>query len=197
MYVDGEGDRRADEERDRPSAGGQHVEAVGREQRAGDADHGGHTDTGREELEEEQSESNEQQQIGDRGAGDRVEELVDEAGLREPRHGGGSALDRAVVGDLLLGGLEHDAIAFVAVESVEHVRDRRDAFVGDPLAEHAEGAGVGQPDRAADERVEGVDRRRVGVGDRVGDRGVEVADLGTRGHARHVGDSEQMDGRAK
>ena len=70
--------------------------------RAG-ADDAGDADAGGEELEDQQGHADEQQQVGDRRAGDRVEHLVDERELRQYDRDDGLALHGAVVEHPLLG----------------------------------------------------------------------------------------------
>ena len=85
------------------------------------ADRAGEADAGREELEHEQRQAGEQQQVGDRRAGDRVEQLVDERQLREPDRGDRVEAGGAVVEHDEVGGDEHDAVLLEPVERLHHV----------------------------------------------------------------------------
>ena len=74
------------------------------------------------------------------------------------------------------------------------LRDRRDALVVDALLEDVERPGVGQPDRSVAEPLLGhaeVDLDAGGV-----ERHADVADAGAGRHAGHVGDGEDLGGRA-
>ena len=87
-------------------------------------------------------------------AGDGVEQLVDETELGEAHRGRRVPARRCRRRRTrLLGRLEHDVAARVAVERVDHVDDRRDALVGDPLLEDAEAAGVAEAERAVAQLV--------------------------------------------
>ena len=67
-----------------PRAGRQHAEAVATEQEGARADDAGHADARREQLEQEQRHPDHEQQVGDRRAGDRVHQPVEQRHLGEP-----------------------------------------------------------------------------------------------------------------
>ena len=99
LHVDGEPDERDDEQGDGPPAGLEHVEAVAAgEQRAG-TEAAGDTDARGEQFEDEQAEPDDEEQVGDRGRGERVELLLGERERDEPCAGFGDA-DRSIALDL-------------------------------------------------------------------------------------------------
>ena len=175
---------------DRPPARGQLGEAVARQDRARRADDAGDAHTGREELEDQQREADEEQQVRHRWAGDRVEQLIDQAELREACGGDRLALHGAGVGDPLDGGVEHHPVLLVAVERLEHVADGGDALVGDALLEDREVACLAEA-RPCCRAARSVRGR---AGSVVGDGRADVADAGAGRHAGDVGDGEHLGG---
>ena len=191
LHVDGERHHRQPEQADRPPARRQLGEAVARQDRADRADDAGDADAGGEELEDQQRETDEEQQVRDGRAGHRVEQLVDQAELREAGGGDGLALHGAGVGDPLDRGVEHHPVLLVAVERLEHVADGGDALVGDALLEHGEVAGLAEVGGAVAQLVEAGPERVA-----VGDGRADVAHPRPGRHAGDVGDGEDLRRRA-
>ena len=163
-------------------------------ERAG-ADDAGDADTRREELEHKEGEPDEEEQVGDRRAGDRVEQAVDERQARLP-HGGDrrSPHGAVVVEHLVLGRLQHAAALGIAVEGVDHARQCRDPFIGDPLTQHSEVSGVAESDRVRSQPGGGVAEVDVDTGR--AEQFAGMTDPRTRGHPRDVGDGEELSRRA-
>ena len=144
LDVDGEGEHRQRRSGRPPTAGPAATASPrARQHGAHRTDDAGDADTGGEELEDQQRQADQQQQVGDRpgwrrcGTAGRRGRAWRTARWRSCR---AAACRRRAIDSL--GGVEHDAVLLVAVEGVDHVDDRRDALVGDPLLEHAEAAGV-------------------------------------------------------
>ena len=194
MHVDSERDHRKHDQRDRPGARREHRQTGEGEHRAHGADRSGDADTGGEELEQQESETGQEQQVGDGWAGHGVEQLVDERELGEPHDCHGVEPCRAVVEHGEFGGDDHDTVLLVAVHCRHHVRDRRDAFVVDALLEHAEQPGIGQADRAVAEPFPGdaeVDFHAIGKARRV-EWDPDVADPRSRSHAGDIGHGQHL-----
>ena len=98
MHVDRERDHRHENRGKRHAVERQGVEAVTRQDQTGCANNAGHADAGGEELEDEQRKADDEQQVRNRWATDRVHELVDQTELEEA-HQCGVVLSAALIGE--------------------------------------------------------------------------------------------------
>ena len=121
LHVDGEREHGEHDAGERPWAGRKHGRTRTRQHGAHRADRTGDADAGGEELEHEQREPGEQQQVGHRRAGDRVEQLVDERQLGEAHGGDRVETGRSVVEHDEVGRRQHDAVLLEPVERLHHV----------------------------------------------------------------------------
>ena len=100
------------------------------------------------------------------------------------------APDGAVVGELVLGRAHDPAVLGIAVEGVDHARQRRDPLVADTLAQHAELAGITEADRTGPQTSGGVTEVDLDAGR--AEQLAGVADPRAGCHPGDVGDGEEL-----
>ena len=103
-----------------PRSCGQDGQPAEREESADRADDASHPNAGGEELEDEQRQTGEQQEVGNRRASHGVEQLIDQRQFREAHDGDRVEARVAIIGDHLLGGDQDDAELLVAVHCLQH-----------------------------------------------------------------------------